>query len=115
MFKQYNFENNVTGKCSLKAVTLFLLLSFFLSSNEAVETHVPRHRRPKSHDIEIQSPKNPDIETRRQLTHDIVIPRHFFRGQKATTSRSRGILTLMPPNIICNYFKLKNDSSYYNV
>ena len=33
MFKQYNFENNVRDKCSLKAVTLMcLLLSFFLSS-----------------------------------------------------------------------------------
>ena len=30
MFKQYNFENNVRDKCSLKAGTLmFLLLSFF--------------------------------------------------------------------------------------
>ena len=53
--------------------------------------------RPKSHDIGIPRPKNrdmdfpalkqQDIEKRRQLSHDIVIPRHFFRGQKATTSR----------------------------
>ena len=42
------------------------------------------------HDIEIPRPKNRDIEKRRQLTHDIVIPRHFFRGQKATTSRFQG-------------------------
>ena len=53
--------------------------------------------RPKSHNIEIPRPKNCDveiwglkhhnIEKRRQLSHDIVIPRHFFRRQKATTSR----------------------------
>ena len=52
--------------------------------------------RPKNHDIEIQRPKNRDIEIRglkhhnieerRQLNHDIVIPRHFFRGQNPTTS-----------------------------
>ena len=55
--------------------------------------------RPKKHDIEIPRPKNHDIEIRglkhhdigkwRQISHDIVIPRHFFRGQKATTSRSQ--------------------------
>ena len=63
---------------------------------------------PKSHDIEISRPKNLDIEKRRKLTHVIVIPRQFFRGQKPTTSRfqdqkaaassSCGILTLMPPD-----------------
>ena len=41
----------------------------------------------KNHDIEIPIPKNHDIEKRRQISHDIVIPRHFFRGQKATTWR----------------------------
>ena len=70
------------------------------------------------HDIEIPRPKSHGIEKRRQLTHDIVIPRHFFKGQKATTSRFWGwktttlrfqdqkattwsscrILTLMPPD-----------------
>ena len=40
MFKQYNFENNVRDKCSLKAVTLmFLLLSFFLSSYSHKKTY----------------------------------------------------------------------------
>ena len=29
MFKQYNFENNVKNKCSLKVATLMLILSFF--------------------------------------------------------------------------------------
>ena len=70
------------------------------NENEAVETHTPRHRdfkRPKSHDIEIATPKNRDINIRglkhhdiekwRQLSHDIVIPRYFFRGGKGTTSR----------------------------
>ena len=52
--------------------------------------------RPKSHDIKIPQLKNQDIEIlglkhhdtekRRKLSHDIVILRHFFRGQKATTS-----------------------------
>ena len=36
--------------------------------------------RPKNHDIEIRGLKYLDIEKRRQLSHDIVIPRHFFRG-----------------------------------
>ena len=43
--------------------------------------------RPKTHDIEIPRPKNGDIKKQRQLTHDIVIPRHFCRGQKAMTSK----------------------------
>ena len=44
--------------------------------------------RPKNHDIEIPRPKNHDIEKQRQISHhDIVIPRRFFRGQKAATSR----------------------------
>ena len=42
--------------------------------------------RPKNCDIEIQGLKHQGIEKRRQLSHDIVIPRHFFRGQKGTTS-----------------------------
>ena len=37
MFKQYNFENNVRGKCSLKAVTLMLLpLSFFFHHSHRI-------------------------------------------------------------------------------
>ena len=46
--------------------------------------------RPKNHDIEIPKPKTRDIEIQglkhhdnekqRQLSNDIVIPRHFFRG-----------------------------------
>ena len=44
--------------------------------------------RPKNHDIEIPRPKSHDIEKQRQISHhDIVIPRRFFRGQKAATSR----------------------------
>ena len=74
--------------------------------------------RPKNHDIEIPRPKNRDIEIRglkhhgiekwRQISHGIVIPRCFFRvekatisrfqDQKATTSSSCGILTLIPPD-----------------
>ena len=78
------------------------------------------------HDIEIPRPKSHNIEKRRQLTHDIVIPSHFFRGQKATTSRfqgwktttsrfqdqkattssSCGILTLMRPDKIKSSIKI---------
>ena len=74
--------------------------------------------RAKNHDVEIPRPKNRDIEIRglkhhgiekwRQISHGIVIPRCFFRvekatisrfqDQKATTSSSCGILTLMPPD-----------------
>ena len=43
--------------------------------------------RPKNHDIVIPRPKNHDIEKRRQISQNIAIPRRFFRGQKATTSR----------------------------
>ena len=43
--------------------------------------------RPKNHDIEIRGLKHQDIEKWRQISHDIVVPRHFFRGQKATSSR----------------------------
>ena len=42
--------------------------------------------RPKNHDINIWGLTHHDIEKRRQLSDDIVIPRHFFRGWKATTS-----------------------------
>ena len=37
--------------------------------------------------IEIPRPKKHDIEKRRQISHDIVIPRRFLRGQKATTKK----------------------------
>ena len=57
------------------------------SENEHIIDHDIEIPRPKSHDIEITRPKNRDIGKQRQITHDIVIPRHFFRGQKATTSR----------------------------
>ena len=70
-----------------------------------MEAHVPRHRdsKTKNHDIEIPRPKNHDIEKRRQISHDIEIPRlknleSRFQGQKATTSSSFGILTLMLPD-----------------
>ena len=43
--------------------------------------------RPKNRDIEIRGLKHHDIEKRRQISHYIVIPRRFVRGQKATTSR----------------------------
>ena len=71
----------------------------------------------KSHDIEMPRPKSHDTDKRRK-SHDIVIPRRFFRGQKTTTSRFQdqkaatssaatsrhGILTLMPPDTL--YFKM---------
>ena len=75
---------------------------YFQDENENVGplwhiNHDIKVSRPKSHNIGIPRPKNrdmdfpalkqQDIEKRRQLSHDIVIPRHFFRGQKATTSR----------------------------
>ena len=56
----------------------------------------------KKHGIEILRPKNRNIEirvgtkyprhreTEKTLSHAIVIPRHFFSGQKATTSRFQG-------------------------
>ena len=53
--------------------------------------------RPKNHDIEIPRPKNHDIEIRglkhhdikkwRQISDEIVIPKRFFTGKKAMTSR----------------------------
>ena len=41
--------------------------------------------KPKNNDIEIRGLKHHDIEKRRQLSNDMVILRHFFRGLKATT------------------------------
>ena len=67
------------------------------SENEHIIDHDIEIPRPKSHDIEITRPKNRDIGKQRQITHDIVIPRHFFRGQKATTSSFRGILKATTP------------------
>ena len=92
MFKRliYDIQNNLHQLTTHLSTLIMWHNRFSEDENEAVEAHIPRHRRPKSHDIEIQSPKNPDIEKRRQLTHNIVIPRHFFRGQKATTSRFHG-------------------------
>ena len=43
--------------------------------------------RPKSHNIEIRWLKHLGIGKWRQLSRDIVIPRHFFREQNASTSR----------------------------
>ena len=65
---------------------------FSENENEAMEAHIPRRRVPipKNRDIEIPRSKNGDIEKRRQITHNFVIPKHFFRGQKATTSRFQG-------------------------
>ena len=80
-----------------------------------IDIEIPR---PKNCDIEIQGIKQHAIEKWRQLSHDIVIPMHFFRRQKATTLRLQDwktttlsfqdqtattsifcrILTLMPPN-----------------
>ena len=93
---------------------------FCENRNNAVEVHIPRHSKPKSHDVEILRPKNRNIEIwglkhggikkRRQLSHGIVIPRHFFSRQKARSSRFQaqktttwsfyGILTLMLPDIL---------------
>ena len=87
------------------------------NENEAVEAHIPRHwdsktkksqhrdsmtKKPRHRGSKTKKPrhrgsktKKHDTETRvlkhhekwRQISHDIVIPRRFFRGQKATTSR----------------------------
>ena len=43
--------------------------------------------RPKNHDIEIGGLKHHDIIKWRQISDEIVIPKRFFRGQKAMTSR----------------------------
>ena len=52
----------------------------------------PKHHnikipRPRNHNIEIRGLKHHGIKKCRQISHDIVTPRRFFRGQKATTSR----------------------------
>ena len=74
-------------------------IRFTEKENEFVKTHIPRHRdsktkKPRHRDSKTKKPrhrgwglKHHDIEKRRQLSHDIAIPRHFFRGRKATTSR----------------------------
>ena len=49
--------------------------------------------RPKIRDIKIWGLKHHDIKKRRQISHDFVIPRRFFRGQKATTSRFQDFKT----------------------
>ena len=104
---------------------------FSENENEAVEAHMPRHRDPKTkisryRDSRSKKPRHQYSETEAPrlrekgtiVNHDIVIPRHLFRGQKArisrfqdrktTTSRSLdqkamvssfyGILTLMLPD-----------------
>ena len=86
-----------------------------------METHIARHRNPKTkkpqhRDSKSKKPrhrdsgiKHQDIEKQRQLIHDIVIiPSHFFRRQKASTSGFQDwkttissfceILTIVPPN-----------------
>ena len=81
-------------------------------------------RRLKNHGIEIRGLKHHNIEKPKQLTHDFVILRHFFRGrkttpsrfqdwktttsgfqdQKATTSSFCGFLTLMLPDRCSVFF-----------
>ena len=61
------------------------------NENEAVEAHIPRHR-----DSKTKKPRHRQTETINPRHRDL----HFFRGQKATTSSSCGILTLMPPDIL---------------
>ena len=85
-----------------------------------MEAHIPRHRnsktkKPRHRDFKTKKPRHPDLGTKtprhremETIKSDIVIPRRFFRGlkattsrfqdQKATTSSSRGILTLMSPD-----------------
>ena len=60
--------------------------------NHDIEIQRPRNHdieisRPKNHDIEIRGLKHQDIEKRRQISHNIMIPRRFFKGQKATISK----------------------------
>ena len=73
------------------------------NENEAVEAHIPRHR-----DSKTKKPRHRETETINPGHCDL----HFFRGQKATTSSSCGILTLMPPDILlrsCLYERTRRD------
>ena len=111
-----NFGNlNILQQYNWNNFAWFFLFSQWKQKRGREDTYydieIPR---PKIHDIEIPRPKNRDIENPRPKNHDIEIPRHFFRKQKATTSRfqdwktttssSCGIVTLMPPDI-CLWFK----------
>ena len=96
----YEIQNNLHQLTTHMSTLIMWHNRFRENENEAVEAHVPRHRDSKT--------RKPRHREREKLTHDIVIPRHFFRGQKATTSKFqgwktttssfRGILTLMPPD-----------------
>ena len=65
---------------------------FCENRNNAVEVHIPRYSKPKSHDVEIVRPKNRnieiwglkhgDIKKRRQLSHDIVFQDTFSVDKK---------------------------------
>ena len=102
------------------------------NKNEDVEADISQHwdsetkkrwhpdSRTKNRNIFIQGLKHHDIEKRTQLSHDIVIPGHFFQrekitasrfrdwettilrfqDQKATTSTFSGVLTLMSPDMV---------------
>ena len=83
---------------------------FSKNENEAVEAHIPRHRdsktkKPRHRETETVDQRHRDSKTffQRTKSHDIKIPRlktttSRFQSQKATTSSSCGILTLIPPD-----------------
>ena len=81
---------------------------FCENKSEAVETHIPRHRdsktkkprhgdsktkKPRHRDSKAKKPRHRDSKTKKLQHREtettkprIVIPRHFFRGRKATTT-----------------------------
>ena len=78
------------------------------------ENHDIMVPRPKNQDIDIGVLKHHDIKKQRQLSHDIVIPRNFFREQKTTKSSFYGILTLMPLILLTHGWEkiLKHPSAF---
>ena len=78
----YEIQNNLYQLTTYMSTLIMWHNRFSENEKEAVEAPIPRHR-----DSKTKKPRHREMET---IIGDIVIPRHFFRGQKTTTSRFQG-------------------------
>ena len=82
----YEIQNNLHQLTTHMSTLIMWYNRFSENENEAVEEHIPRHR-----DSKTKKPRHLETET---INHDMGIPRHLFRWQKATTSRFQGWKTM---------------------
>ena len=100
---------------------------FSENEKEAVEAHIPRHpdsktKKPRHWEMETINPRHRDSKTFFQKTksHDVEIPRlknHDIEipRPKTATSRSCGILTLMPPDSLKTFDIVSSSCTWFSI